>query len=175
MQPGTESPPPNQSKKKYGMTTEQKTADTILQRTYRVRIGGRSYRARRPSLGALIELSEHVSLLPRFSDEERGTADIVSYAMSQARYCRPLADIAVIVLLGSRSGCPVWLLPLYALRATFIRRRFMRRATGGDLSAMVSEFIKRSQVGDFFASTAFLSALDMTRETKAGTTASGRQ
>ncbi len=157
------------------MTTEKKTADTILQRRYSVSMGGRTYSVRPPSLGALIELSEHVSLLPRFGDEDRGTADIVSYAMSQARYCRPLADVAVILLQGSRSGCPVWLVPLYALRATFIRRRFMRRATGGDLSAMVSEFVKRSQVGDFFASTAFLSALDMTRETKAGTTASGRQ
>ena len=157
------------------MTTEQNTADTILQRTYRVRIGGKSYRARRPSLGALIELSEHVSLLPPFSDEERGTMDIMSYAMSQARYCRPLADIAVIIVLGSRSGCPLWQVPLYALRARAVRRRFLRHATGGELSAMAAEFVKRSQVGDFFASTAFLSALNMTRETKAVTTASGRR
>ena len=80
-------------------TLEEKAADTILQRAAKVKIGGTEYEAAPPSIATLILVSEAVSRLPQRKLDDKS---IVSECLAVAKDCRPLGEIAAILILGAR-------------------------------------------------------------------------
>lgn len=172
-------------------TLEQKAADTILQRAAKVNIGGKEYEAAPPSIATLILVSEAVSRLPqRKLDEDL----LVSECLGIAKFCKPLGDIAAILILGARHFNDRPLNPQRAEKGWF-RRLFKKKPkpsllTQGErlsqeiletytphkLYDLIAMLLQRMDLADFFALTTFLTEINLLRQTKVETetTAFGR-
>lgn len=81
-------------------TVEQKVAETILQQPKTIQIGSRLHTIAPPSVATLILASEAISLLPHETLDEN---HIIEQSLYMAKYCRPLGDIAAIMLLGAKN------------------------------------------------------------------------
>lgn len=102
-------------------TIEEKVAETILQKDIEVTVGGKKYKAAPASTATLILASEAVSRLPEINlDPEK----VVEESLSVARECRPLGDIAAILILGAKN-----------LTETVKPGRRLRNAACGGLSS----------------------------------------
>ena len=175
-------------------TTEQKVSDTILQKPIEVSVGDRKYTAAPASTATLILVSEAISLLPPAKlDPER----LVEDSLSIAKDCRPLGEIAAILLLGAKN-----LKETVKVRQKVEKRRFFglvkvtetietervidRKAelatellddlSPRELNNLVVSLLQKMELGDFFGLTTFLTEINLLRPTKVEneTTASGR-
>ena len=82
--------------------TEQRTAETILQKPFEVQAGGKTYTVARPTFGTLIELSPYVKRLPNVSEVKK--EDLVPYILSVAgRYGKIVAKIAALLIIGGQN------------------------------------------------------------------------
>ena len=174
-------------------TLEQKAADTILQKAAKVKIGGKEYEAAPPSIATLILVSEAVSRLPqRKLDDEL----VVSECLNIAKDCKPLGDIAAVLILGARLFNKKVSTQQTARKGWFRRffsrqhnSRMPQRTQGEVLSQEILEtfspkqlydliamLLQRMDLGDFFALTTFLTEVNLLRQTKVEkeTTAFGR-
>lgn len=175
-------------------TTEQKVSDTILQKPIEVSVGGKKYTASPASTATLILVSEAISLLPHAKlDPER----LVEDSLSIAKECRPLGDIAAILLLGAKNLKETVkvrqkvekrrLFGLVKVTETIETERVIDRKAElaaellGDLSPrelnnLVVSLLQKMELGDFFGLTTFLTEINLLRPTKVEneTTASGR-
>lgn len=175
-------------------TLEGKVADTVLQRVREVEIGGRTYAVAPPTVATLILVSEAISQLPARALDP---ANVVGESLGMARDCRPLGDVAAILILGARNCAPV--------PARYERRRaagiagllgrtvevlaspsrdpvnelsarILGEFSPGALHMLIASLLQQMDLGDFFALTTFLSETNILRQTKVVTeaTASGR-
>ena len=80
-------------------TIEQKVADTILQRGEEITVGGKTYTAAPASTATLILASEAISRLPQTVLD---TGKVMEESLSVAKDCRPLGEIAAILVLGAK-------------------------------------------------------------------------
>ncbi len=172
-------------------TLEEKAADTILQKAAKVKIGGKEYEAAPPSIATLILVSEAVSRLPqrKLNDDL-----LVSECLNVAKFCKPLGDIAAVMILGARHFNEKALNPQRARKGWF-RRFFQRKPTPPTLTQgeilsreiletfspkqlydLVAMLLQRMNLSDFFALTTFLTEINLLRQTKVETetTAFGR-
>ena len=175
-------------------TTEQKVSDTILQKPLEVSVGDRKYTAAPASTATLILVSETISLLPHAKlDPER----LVEDSLSIAKDCRPLGEIAAILLLGAKNLKETVkvrqkvekrrLFGLVKVTETIeIERVIDRKAelatellddlSPRELNNLVVSLLQKMELGDFFGLTTFLTEINLLRPTKVEneTTASGR-
>lgn len=175
-------------------TTEQKVSDTILQKPIEVSVGDRKYTAAPASTATLILVSETISLLPHAKlDPER----LVEDSLSIAKDCRPLGEIAAILLLGAKNLKETVkvrqkvekrrLFGLVKVTETIeIERVIDRKAelatellddlSPRELNNLVVSLLQKMELGDFFGLTTFLTEINLLRPTKVEneTTASGR-
>ena len=175
-------------------TTEQKVSDTILQKPIEVSVGDRKYTAAPASTATLILVSETISLLPHAKlDPER----LVEDSLSIAKDCRPLGEIAAILLLGAKNLKETVkvrqkvekrrLFGLVKVTETIeIERGIDRKAelatellddlSPRELNNLVVSLLQKMELGDFFGLTTFLTEINLLRPTKVEneTTASGR-
>lgn len=170
-------------------TLEEKAADTILQRAATVKIGGKEYEAAPPSIATLILVSEAVSRLPQRKLDDKS---VVSECLAVAKDCRPLGEIAAILILGARHINDKIYDP-QTERKGLIRRFFCRKHktmtkkeslaneiidtyTPSELHGLIAMLLQRMDLADFFALTTFLTEVNLLRQTKVetGTTAYGQ-
>ena len=164
------------------LTLEQKAADTILQRAAKVNIGGKEYEAAPPSIATLILVSEAVSRLPQRKLDEKS---IVSECLAIAKDCRPLGDIAAILILGARHINEKANDPQTERKGLF-RRLFSHKQkhitkkealakeiidtyTPTELHGLIAMLLQRMDLADFFALTTFLTEVNLLRQTKVET------
>ena len=166
-------------------TTEQKVSDTILQKPIEVSVGGKKYTASPASTATLILVSEAISLLPHAKlDPER----LVEDSLSIAKECRPLGDIAAILLLGAKNLTGtvktrqktekrrLWGLLKYTEeieveqvidRKAELARELLDDLSPRELNNLVVMLLQKMELGDFFGLTTFLTEINLLRPTKA--------
>ena len=170
-------------------TLEEKAADTILQRAAKVKIGGTEYEAAPPSIATLILVSEAVSRLPQRKLDDKS---IVSECLAVAKDCRPLGDIAAIMILGARhindktndphTEQKGWFRRLFSRKSNTVTKKealaqeIIDTYTPSELHGLITMLLQRMDLADFFALTTFLTEVNLLRQTKVetGTTAFGQ-
>lgn len=150
---------------------EKRTSDTILQKDITVTLGGKSYHVPAPNLATIIELSEAVALFPADAVQ---SDNIVRIVLRDARKYRSLGRIMALMIVGAKKRGLLRRLA-YIERCRHIRRVVMEQATPHELIEAAMKVLANQQLHDFFALTAFLSGVNITKETKAETTVSGQQ
>lgn len=154
-------------------TTEQKTARTVLEEPVSIAIAGRRYSVPQPTCATLILVSANISRMPRIGMDEPGK--VMTSTLHVAKDCAPLGDILAILIVGAKGlrdkGVVGW---WKRRRVKRLAARLLEEATPKELTAATYQLLSRAQIADFFGLTAFLSEVNLTKETKAGTTASGQ-
>ena len=175
-------------------TIEEKVAETILQKAGEVTIGGKTYKVAPPSTATLILASEAVSRLPKINlDPEK----VVEESLSVARECRPLGDIAAILILGAKNltetvkarqmvekrrlwGLVKWKEEVEVERVidrkAELAKQILEDLSPRALNLLVAQLLQKMELGDFFGLTTFLTEINLMRPTKVETktTASGQ-
>lgn len=157
-------------------TTERKVEETILQTPKVIKVGGREYEVRPPTLGTLYMVSSIVSEIPEIP-ESKDTATVVGSAVC----ARDIARVIAVLVAGSKADRGHRKGSL--LRRVFRRSRIdeltdeiMEECTPREALGILVEILGNSQLADFFALTTFLRGASLTRPTKVvkETTAPGR-
>lgn len=175
-------------------TIEEKVAETILQKDIEVTVGGKKYKAAPASTATLILASEAVSRLPEINlDPEK----VVEESLSVARECRPLGDIAAILILGAKNltetvktrqtvekrrlwGLVKWTEEVEVEqvidRKAELAKQILEELSPRALNLLVAQLLQKMELGDFFGLTTFLTEINLMRPTKVETktTASGQ-
>lgn len=174
-------------------TIEQKVAETILQKTEKFTIGGQKYTVAPPSTATLILVSEELSLLPRVALDQQKVAE---ESLSIARQCRPLGNVAAILILGAKNLTETvktkqtrQVRKLWGLikrnvtvevetvvdRKAELAEKILQEYSPKALNLLVGNLLNKLELGDFFALTTFLIEINMLRPTKVvEATASGQ-
>lgn len=153
-------------------TIEQRTADTITQQEGQVVIGSHTFRLVPPSSATLIEASAAASRLPRVTLD--GT-DVLSEVIRISKDCTAVGEVVAILLCGAkgakRRGVRHWAHKMKVRRMT---AHLLEDLTPSELQQLAVALLNHSDVSSFFALTAFLVEANLTKPTKAVTTASGQ-
>lgn len=175
-------------------TIEGKVADTILQKEIEVTVGGKIYKAAPASTATLILASEAVSRLPKVN---LNPEKVVEESLSVARECRPLGDIAAILILGAKNLTKtvktrqtvekrrLWGLVKRTVEIeveqvidckTELSKQILEDLSPRSLNLLVAQLLQKMELGDFFGLTTFLTEINLMRPTKVEneTTASGQ-
>lgn len=163
---------------------EKKVAATVLQQPEEVVVGENTYYVSPPSVATLILVSEAVSRLPRrVLDSEK----VMGEVLANAQDCRPLGEIAAILILGAK-GIEKVVSEVETQRKKYlwgIVRRNVKKAvsrkinckdalaeeilenfTPQQLNNLIARLLKRMQIADFFGLTTFLTEVNLLRQTK---------
>lgn len=159
---------------KDNRTTERKVFETAVQMPMQVRIGKKNYTVARPSVATLMAFSAAISTLP---DIKVGENTLVTSALREAKDFRAIGEAVATLIVGARG-----LNSMNPLRRRLKRARIRRTSelllefsTSEELLKAAYQLLSIQDVSSFFALTAFLTGANMTKATKAETTASGRQ
>ena len=141
------------------MTAERKVANTILEKSETIVIGGVEYEIAPPTLATLMMISAEASTLPVFDD----SGDILKQVLSKAKDCRALAKVAAIAILGAKK----------IKSQSFYRRGELDKLTSiiedtctlSELNILVATLLTKMQIGDFFACTTSLVAANIIKPT----------
>lgn len=156
-------------------TPEQQTADTTLQHTIDITAGSLRYKVKPPTTATLIEASAEISHLPvhEYNKEDNILIAVLRTAKDMRDIARPLAAIIV----GAKA--PAWWRPLaryhYKKKLHAVATELLYNLTNEQMRQLAMQLFASLNVSDFFALTAFLSEVNITKPTKADrkTTASG--
>ena len=85
--------------------TEQKAADTILQKKVEIKIGNKTYKVAPPTVGTLIMASGEIAKVPTAQPIKgaNGEVDILSHVLSIAKDCDVIGEILAILILGTKN------------------------------------------------------------------------
>lgn len=155
-------------------TTEQRVAETILQKEKTVKVGALTFTVAPPSVATLILASEHISRLPQVQlDSDK----IVEESLFVARECSAIGEVVATLIIGAKRAQKTALSRrLHRRRVRRLSRKLLTELPPSQLHQLVAELLKGMELGDFFALTTFLIELNLTRPTKVvnETTASGQ-
>ena len=162
--------------------TEQKVADTLLERKILVKVGAKVYEAPAPTLGTLVMVSELIAELP-----ELETKEDVAAIFRNIRHSGRIARICAIFILGAKAvknervSSENRLRNLLRLRAPrtavdALAEEILDNCTPADTSKIVANLTEASNLEDFFELSTFLQEVNLTKPTKVEekTTASGQ-
>ena len=165
-------------------TIETRVAEAVLQQPMEVAVGKSTYLVAPPSVATLILASEAVSRLPAGAmDEQR----VLEETLAKAEYCRPLGEVAAILILGAKGLTETvkvkekqrrrYLFGLFHLTRTVEVERIVNRKeqladdllenlTPSELNLLISQILRRMQIADFFGLTTVLTGANLLRPTK---------
>ncbi|MCQ2105940.1 MAG: hypothetical protein MJZ26_09130 [Fibrobacter sp.] len=159
--------------------TEQRTADTILQREKTITIAGTEYTACAPTPATLIMVSELVADLPPI---ESNGLTILRETLRTARDCKVIGKIAATLILGAkrikenrqvevgrkRAHWYSWRrdVPVTESELDHLAETILEELTMEQIRSLLQERLGDMQVADFFAVTTFLRAASITRPTR---------
>ena len=155
------------------MTTEQKTADSVLQRAQKIKVGGYVYVVPKATTATLMMASAAISRLPK---ADLDTDKVMMSVLNSAKDCTPIGEMVATMLVGAKGMMRGGLLRWFKERK--IRRMsaiLLERHSNEELKSLALTLLSMQNVADFFALTAFLSEANILKPTKAEaeTTASG--
>lgn len=158
-------------------TVESKVAETVLERTTDITIGGETYPVAPPTIATLIEVSELISRMPAVQMNEN---DILTETLVIAKDCRPMGDILAKLILGHGTHIKTtttrktkfWGLITVTTETTIdkqtqLAKRILETTSPKELHAKVVELLKRLEISDFFGLTTSLIEINLIRRTRA--------
>lgn len=158
------------------MEIEKKVADTILQKPYKVEIGGVTYEVAPPSIATLIVVSGLVAKLPDFNLDEK---NVLLETLRIAKDCSLLGDIVATLILGADNleeekvviNKRFFGIIREEVKTTINNQRILsdnilKKLTPREVNNMTIDILSRMEVGDFFVFTASLIEVNMTKPTK---------
>lgn len=163
-------------------TTEEKVAQTVLQKPMKVRVGSKEYAVAPPSTATLILVSAAVSRLPQVHlDGDK----VVQEVLNIAKDCSAIGDIVATFILGAREvDKPVVrevrrtrrsLLGLLRRETTEevretrreqLSRELLENLSPRELQNTLAKIMATMEIGDFFGLTTFLLEINTIRPTK---------
>lgn len=153
-------------------TIEEKVADTLLERTTTIELGGRKVTIQPPTTATLIMASEQISQLPTMDGE-----NIVGEVLSKAKDARAIGKAFAIMLIGAKrvKACKKVRIGLFKRisEVEWLTDYLLENLTIEELARLMSERLTQMQLGDFFAITTSLSAANVIKPTKEVETAFG--
>lgn len=163
-------------------TIEERVAETLLQDSTKVTIGGVEYSAAPPSIATLAVVSSLISLLPQRKLDKN---NVVQESLSIAERGPILGEIAAVLILGARvSKERVKVQQTQKKRYLFGLIRMERSIetestkmkqladeindtlTPAELHALVANLLRSMNLGDFFALSTFLVDVNLLRAKK---------
>lgn len=159
--------------KNMDKTMEQKVAESILQQPETIVVGGKRYTVAKPSTATLIMASAAISRLPKFELQKEA---MVSDVLREAKDADGIGEVIAIMVVGTRymhRFCFVRWYKTWRMRR--MKWKLLEEHGADELQKMAYQLFSKMHVGDFFGLIAFLSEVNMTKPTKATTTASGQQ
>lgn len=154
---------------------ETQVAESILQLNDTIEVGGVTYEVAPPSVATLILVSEAIARLPQLPTTQD---KFVESGIAAAAACKPLAEVAAILILGARQWkeargkvkCPRRL-SLFARRYETALEEQLLELSPEELSSLLGKLLGRMQLASFFGITTFLTEVNLLRPTrKVGTT-----
>lgn len=158
------------------MTIEEKTADALLERQTSLAIGASTYQLSPPTLATLIAVSADLSTLPDDLLTPAETDEAITItALRSARHASGISHAISLLILGAEAPTHNPLVRLWRSirgdRVGRLARTLSHKHSPRELALAFIQLTQRLEVSDFFALTAFLSALRITKE--GGATARG--
>ena len=152
------------------MTTEERTANTILERPVTVVLGGEKYEVAPPTLATLIYVSSEVSKMPAV---EKG-GDILETVLSTAKDCKAISRILAVLIMGYVKAIqPVRRTLMEVLRCepvvnkgTLFAAYLSIHASPKEAEEALITILQNMEVEHFFTVTTFLGGLNITKATK---------
>lgn len=155
-------------------TLEQKVADTILQHKVRVKLAGKEYIVAPPTMATLIEMSAHISKLPKFDDKST-----ILEMLGNCDKLEPIADVVATMIVGAKrkeNARNHWW-ELWKPKDLFaeVRECVKNECTPQEINRTLEILLDTMQLKSFFVISVSLVGLNVTRATtETETTAFGQ-
>lgn len=158
------------------MEIEKKVADTILQKPYKVEVGGVTYEVAPPSIATLIIVSSLIAQLPAIKIDEK---NVLMESLKVAKDCKVIGDIVATLILGADNleeemivvekrlfGIVRKESKLIVDNQRVLSDRILKKLTPRQVNNTTIDILNRMEVGDFFGLTASLIEVNLTKPTK---------
>jgi hypothetical protein len=158
------------------MEIEKKVADTILQKPYKVEVGGVTYEVAPPSIATLVIVSSLIAKLPQVNLNEK---NILLETLKVAKDCSLLGDIVATLILGADNleeervivqkrlfGIIREEVKIKIDNQHILSDKILKKLTPRQVNNTTVEILNRMEVGDFFGLTASLIEVNLTKPTK---------
>lgn len=155
---------------------ETKVADTILQKPYKVEIGGVTYEVAPPSIATLVIVSSLIAKLPQVNLNEK---NVLLETLRVAKDCSVLGDIVAVLILGAdnlKEEIVIVEKHLFGIirkktkavidNQYLLSKEILNKLTPRQVNNTTIEILNRMEVGDFFGLTASLIEVNLTKPTK---------
>ena len=159
-----------------GNNIEQRVAETILQKTQKVEIGGVTYEIAPPTTATLILASGLIAQLPAIALDNKKILDETLYI---AKDCRVLGDILAVLILGAknvRTTKEVVKKRLFGLiqgreqvtvdNQAALSAILLENLSPSELNDHLALLLRTMQVSDFFGLTTSLIEVNLLRQTR---------
>lgn len=154
---------------------QARVAQTILEDSRTVVLGGKRYAVAPPTLGTLVRASEMIARLPEAIEVKKGREfqDI----LAAAKDYKALADFAAVLILGAKKareevevtetrGLFKRKKKVSMTRAEALSREILESVSPAELKDAIIPLLEGLQLNDFFITTTFLSGINVTKPTK---------
>lgn len=107
-------------------TAESKVAESILQESKAIEVGGKVYKVASPSIGTLIKISEFISHMPEMNTEAE---DPIGEALRVARDCGVIADVFATMIIGAKKPSRGVFARIASIKQSFEYKKTAQRHT----------------------------------------------
>lgn len=155
-------------------TTQERVADTILQRPKSITIGGHAYSVAPPTIGTLVIVSEYLSRIPEPSGDK---SEYIFESLRIAKDCKPLAYAIAAIIIGAKHWedkmpDPTFKPSIWRKKAPLINVRdyyadiILKEVEMTELADMMVRLFNDLEIADFFGCITFLRGVNLTKATK---------
>lgn len=158
------------------MEVQEQVADTILQKPYKVKIGGATYEVAPPSIATLVIVSSLIAKLPQVNLNEK---NVLLETLRVAKDCSLLGDIVATLILGADNleeervivqkryfGIIREEVKIKIDNQHILSDEILKKLTPRQVNNTTIDILNRMEVGDFFGLTASLIEVNLTKPTK---------
>lgn len=138
----------------------KKTADTILQKYFKVKAGGKNFKVETVSAGTLIEASGLISLLP--NDADVNADNYILEILRVAKDSEVIGEILTTFIVGSRKHES----KLHRLKKKYVLNHILYHTSPSEFPRILNEIFTKSDVAGFLSSICFLNEVNLLKTTK---------
>jgi hypothetical protein len=155
---------------------ESRVADTILERTRKIEVGGHTFNVAPPTTATLILVSEQIAELPAVVTNAENT---LTETLLIAKDCEPIGKIAATMILGERNlqqkktitKTYLWGLIRREREVTINRQaelaaELLQTLGPRDLNQLIIQLLVGMEIADFFGLSTSLIEINLTRATR---------
>ena len=148
-------------------TTEQNTANAILETPEIVNIKGKRYHVAPPTTATLIRISALISKMPKIKLE----GNVLETTLANAQDCEVLGEIAATLICGQSKPEPETESVLkkifkYKTQKQKLTESILHQLSPKELNVIISNLLSRLEIADFFAITTSLIDINLIRATR---------